>query len=96
MAIQPGLVLDTLYRVGEWVAASSPMVRLLPPGDVKMRFFVPEIAAGSLKAGRNVTVRCGGCGTGVTATVSYVSLEAEYTPPVIYSKDTRFEVGVPG
>jgi HlyD family secretion protein len=88
-ARQPGLVADTLYREGEWVAAGSPVVRLLPPGNVKLRFFVPEAAAGSLKPGRNITVTCEGCGTGVPAVVSYVSNEAEFTPPVIYSKETR-------
>ena len=88
-ARQPGLVADTLYREGEWVAAGSPIVRLLPPGHVKLRFFVPEAAADGLKPGRNVTVTCEGCGNGVPAVVSYVANEPEYTPPVIYSKDTR-------
>ena len=49
---QAGLVVDTLYREGEWVPAGSPVVRLLPPENVKLRFFVPEAAAGGLKPGR--------------------------------------------
>ena len=88
-ASQAGLVSDTLYREGEWVAAGSPVVRLLPPGNVKLRFFVPETAAGGLKPGRNVSVGCDGCGAGLAAVVSYVSNEPEFTPPVIYSNETR-------
>jgi HlyD family secretion protein len=84
-----GLVADTLYREGEWVPAGSPVVRLLPPGNVKLRFFVPEAAAGGLKPGRAIKVDCDGCGAGVTAVVSYVSNEPEFTPPVIYSNETR-------
>jgi len=88
-ASQAALVADTLYREGEWVAAGSPVVRLLPPGNVKLRFFVPETASGALKPGRNVSVGCDGCGAGVAAVVSYVSNEPEFTPPVIYSNETR-------
>ena len=88
-AVQAGLVADTLYREGEWVAAGSPVVRLLPPGNVKLRFFVPEAAAGGLKPGQGVSVSCDGCGAGITAVVSYVSNEPEFTPPVIYSYETR-------
>jgi HlyD family secretion protein len=89
VATSGGTVTDTLYREGEWVPPGSPVVRMLPPKNVKVRFFVPEAIAGGLKPGRNVSVRCDGCETDVPATVSYVSNEPEYTPPVIYSNDTR-------
>jgi HlyD family secretion protein len=88
-ATQGGLVVDTLYREGEWVPAGGAVVRMLPPKNIKMRFFVPEPVAGALKPGRNVTVRCDGCASDVPATVSYISSEPEYTPPVIYSNETR-------
>jgi HlyD family secretion protein len=88
-ATQGGLVSDTLYREGEWVPAGSPIVRLLPPRNVKVRFFVPEAAAGSIKPGRQVLVRCDGCSGEVSATVSYVANDPEFTPPVIYSNETR-------
>jgi len=89
VATLAGIVSDTLYREGEWVPAGSPVVRMLPPKNVKVRFFVPEIIAGGLKPGRSLSVRCDGCETDVPATLSYVSNEPEYTPPVIYSNDTR-------
>jgi len=88
-ATQGGLVVDTLYREGEWVPAGSPVVRMLPPANVKVRFFVPEAVAGTLRPGRALSLRCDGCESAVTAQVSYISAEPEYTPPVIYSNETR-------
>jgi HlyD family secretion protein len=88
-ATQGGLVVDTLYREGEWVPPGSPVVRMLPPQNLKVRFFVPQAVAGGLKPGRNVAVRCDGCEAEVPATVSYIAAEPEYTPPVIYSNETR-------
>jgi HlyD family secretion protein len=88
-ATQGGLVADTLYREGEWVPAGSPVVRMLPPANVKVRFFVPESIVGALKPGRPVTLRCDGCDADVPAQISYISNEPEYTPPVIYSNETR-------
>lgn len=84
-----GLVFDTLYQPGEWVAAGRPVVRLLPPAEMKIRFFVPETALGGLALGQTLQVRCDGCADDLTAKVSYISTEAEYTPPIIYSNETR-------
>ncbi|MCI3206672.1 MULTISPECIES: HlyD family efflux transporter periplasmic adaptor subunit [Pandoraea] len=89
VANAPGRVYDTMYRVGEWVAAGSPVVRLLPPANIKVRFFVPQAALGDLHAGQTVHIACDGCGAGVDARITYVANQAEYTPPVIYSNDTR-------
>jgi len=88
-ATQAGVVVDTLFREGEWVPAGSPVVRILPPANVKVRFFVPEPSLGLVPVGRKLTVRCDGCAKAVAATVSYVSTEPEFTPPIIYSNDTR-------
>jgi HlyD family secretion protein len=84
-----GLVYDTMYREGEWVAAGSAVVRLLPPRNIKVRFFVPEAALGGLAVGHRVSLHCDGCAADIPATITYLSSEAEYTPPVIYSNDTR-------
>jgi HlyD family secretion protein len=89
LATRTGRVFDTLYREGEWVAAGSPVVRMLPPQNVKVRFFVPETIVGSLRTGRAIAIQCDGCGADIPATLSYVSTEAEFTPPVIYSNETR-------
>lgn len=84
-----GLVFDTLYREGEWVAAGNPVVQLLPPENLEVRFFVPETLVGGLKVGQNIRVHCDGCGADVPANITFISTQVEYTPPVIYSNETR-------
>jgi len=82
------LVFDTLFETGEYVPAGRPVVSLLPPGNIKIRFFVPEPALGGLRVGQTVTVKVDGTPS-VNASVVYLSPRAEYTPPVIYSHETR-------
>jgi HlyD family secretion protein len=84
-----GLVADTLYRAGEWVAAGAPIVSLLPPGNVKLRFYVPETLIGAMRIGDAVTVHCDGCGADIAAKVRFIATQAEFTPPVIYSRENR-------
>ena len=83
------LVQDTFFVEGEWVPAGRPVLSLLPAGNVKARFFLPEQKVGSVRQGDRVTLACDGCGEPIAATVSFVSSKAEYTPPVIYSKESR-------
>jgi HlyD family secretion protein len=83
------LVHDTLYSEGEWVNAGSPVVSLLPPGNLKMRFFVPETAVGALKYGQDVKAACDGCSAPIPARITYISRQAEFTPPVLYSREQR-------
>lgn len=84
-----GLVVDTLYRPGEWVPAGSPVVSILPPGNVKARFYVPEPIVATLRIGDGVTVRCDGCGADIAAKIRFIAPQAEFTPPVIYSRENR-------
>ncbi len=88
-AAAAGLVADTLYRPGEWVSAGSPVLRLLPPANVKLRFFVPLAVAGGLQPGRQLLMRCEGCGNAIAATVTFIANDPEFTPPVIYSNESR-------
>jgi len=80
---------DVMYRPGEWVNAGAPVVALLPPAAIKLRFFVPEPSLAQATIGREVAVSCDGCPAGLTARIRYVSPQAEFTPPVIYSNDSR-------
>ncbi len=84
-----GLVADTLYRPGEFVAAGAPVVSLLPPGNVKVRFYVPESVIAKVQPGSTATVTCDGCGAPIDVRVDFVAPEAEFTPPVIYSRENR-------
>jgi len=84
-----GIVTDTMFVRGEWVPAGSPVVSILPPANVKARFFVPESQLGQLRLGQAVRLACDGCGEPITAPISFIAPQAEFTPPVIYSKDNR-------
>lgn len=84
-----GVVTDTNFTRGEWVAAGAPVVALLPPENVKVRFYVPEPRLGAVKVGQAVELACDGCPAKIPATVSFVAPQAEFTPPVIYSRENR-------
>jgi HlyD family secretion protein len=88
-APQTSLVFDTLYREGEWVAAGRPVAALLPPENVKVRAFVPEARVAAIQMGDPVSVLLDGAPAPISGTVSFVSPQAEFTPPVIYSRESR-------
>src|SRR5213083_2385167 len=88
-APKSGLVYDTLFRQGEWVPAGKPVVVLLPPQNIKVRAFVPEPRVGSIHYGNIARVKVDGVKDSFVGKVSYISPRAEYTPPVIYSRETR-------
>ena len=84
-----GTVQDTFFVEGEWVPAGRPVASILPPGNVKARFYLPEVALGALRIGQAVEISCDGCGTPVRAKLSYISTQAEYAPPLLYSRESR-------
>jgi len=88
-APQAGLVFDTLYREGEWVAAGRPVVVLLPPASIKVRVFVPERRVGALHPGDAARVIVDGVPEPLAGRISFISPQAEYTPPVIFSEESR-------
>jgi HlyD family secretion protein len=85
---QAALVYDTLYRAGEFAAAGSPVIALLPPDTMKVRFFVPEADFAKLKAGDSVDVTLTGK-PAIKARVAYLSPKPEYTPPILYNRENR-------
>ncbi|HEY3800660.1 MAG TPA: HlyD family efflux transporter periplasmic adaptor subunit [Caulobacteraceae bacterium] len=80
---------DVFFQPGEWAAANQPVVALLPDGRVRLRFFAPETEVAHYRIGRQVRFACDGCAAGLTATINYVSPRPEFTPPVIYSLQSR-------
>ena len=84
-----GRVEDVLRRQGEFVPPGGAILQVLPPRNVKIRFFVPELLRARVKVGLFVDVNCDGCGRGHRARITFLSLIAEYTPPVIYSTGSR-------
>jgi HlyD family secretion protein len=83
-----GAVQQVYYRPGEMVPAGRPVVSVLPPGNIKVRFFVAETMLAKVALGDAVTVACDGCQP-TPAKVSFIARSAEYTPPVIYSLEER-------
>jgi HlyD family secretion protein len=86
---EAGYVQDTFFVKGEWVEQGRPVVSVLPPGNVKIRFFVHAQQRADLRIGQPVRVKIFGGSEPIDATLTYLSSDAEYTPPVIYSNDTR-------
>ena len=80
---------DVLHWPGEEVAAGAPVVALIPPDAIKVRFYVPEPLVGKLTYGASVSLRCDGCGPALPGHITFIASEAEYTPPVIYSTANR-------
>lgn len=87
-----GTVEQVYYRPGETVPAGRPVVAILPPGNLKLRFFAPQAILPTIKYGDIVDVSCDGCEKGLTAKISFIARSAEYTPPVIYSQEERVKL----
>ncbi len=84
-----GTIQEVYYRPGETVPPGRPVMALLPPGNLKIRFFTPEGLLPDIKYGQTVSVSCDGCEKDLTAKVTFIAKSAEYTPPVIYSREER-------
>ena len=84
-----GRIEDIYFRQGEYVPASTPVISLLPPENVYVRFFVPEKDFAKVRMGDKVRISCDGCAPGITATVTFIAQQEEFTPPVIFSIGNR-------
>ncbi len=84
-----GTVQQIYFREGEMVPAQRPVLSIMPPGNMKIRFFVPETELPKLAIGDEVRVTCDNCSPDLTARIYFIATQAEYTPPVIYSLDER-------
>jgi HlyD family secretion protein len=84
-----GIVQEVYFRVGEQVQPGRPIISLLPPGNVRVRFFVPQAVLPKVSLGDRIAVSCDGCAGNIVARVNFISTQAEFTPPVIYSQEER-------
>ena len=84
-----GIVQQVYYRPGETVQPAKPIVALLPPGNIKVRFFVPETLLARIAIGDRLHVTCDGCASDLAAAITFIARSAEFTPPVIYSLEER-------
>jgi HlyD family secretion protein len=84
-----GTVEEVYFRPGEVVNAGQAVVALLPPGNLKVRFFVQEPVRATLQLDQTIRVTCDGCKGELTARISFIARDAEFTPPVIFSREQR-------
>lgn len=84
-----GTVQQLYFRPGEMVTAGRPAISILPPGNLKLRFYVPQAEIAKIRIGDAVKVSCDNCADNIAAKVSFIAGSAEYTPPVIYSQEER-------
>jgi HlyD family secretion protein len=84
-----GTIQQIYFREGEMVPMQRPVLSIMPPGNMKLRFFVPEAELPKLSIGDEVKVTCDNCSADLTARIYFIATSAEYTPPVIYSLDER-------
>ena len=89
MAPVGGIIQQIYFREGEMVPAQRPVLSIMPPGNMKLRFFVPEPDLPKLAVGDEVRVTCDNCAADLTAKIYFIATTAEYTPPVIYSLEER-------
>jgi HlyD family secretion protein len=83
-----GVVQQVYFREGELVVAGRPILAILPPGNVKVRFYIAQAMLPRIAIGDTVAVHCDGCNP-QNAKISFIARQAEYTPPVIYSEQER-------
>jgi HlyD family secretion protein len=84
-----GTIQQIYFREGEMVPEKRPVLSIMPPGNMKVRFYVPEPDLPKLAIGDGVRVACDNCASDLTAKIYFIATQAEYTPPVIYSLDER-------
>lgn len=84
-----GTIQEVYFREGELVQPGRPIVSLLPPENTRVRFFVPQAVLPTVHIGDRIAVRCDGCVSGLVARVNFISAQAEFTPPIIYSQEER-------
>ena len=89
VAPEDGLIENTFYNLGEWVPAGTPVISLLPPYRVKLRFYVPQDDLAYARMGGPVSFTCDSCPPDLKAKIIYISPRSEFTPPVIYSQTAR-------
>lgn len=86
---EPVTIFDVIRSEGEIAGPSAPVLSVLGDGAVKLRLYVPETAISQIAIGEVLEVSCDGCPDDLTARITYIADEPEFTPPVIYSVENR-------
>ncbi len=84
-----GIIDRVLFEPGELVQAAQPVVVISPDHEMKVRFFVPEAELNHIQNNQKVRVQLTDAAPELEARISYISTDPEYTPPVIFSEESR-------
>lgn len=87
-APKKGVIYDVYFRTGEYVDTNQPVLSILSPNDIKIIFYVEQPMLSALRLGGAIKAACDGC-EWVQGKISFISPQAEYTPPLIFSNDTN-------
>ena len=84
-----GLVERRFFEVGEVAASGAPVLAIFEPGELKAIFFIPEPKRAATALGDRLAVTCDGCAPGITARITRLASDPQFTPPILYSRDER-------
>lgn len=92
VAPEGGLIFDTYYNEGELIPSNQPVLSLLAPRFIYVIFYIPETLRARLRINDTISFTCDSCNKNFTGIINYISPQAEYTPPVIYSRESRYKL----
>lgn len=88
-ATDSGIIFDTYFTQGEYAQAGQPVVSLITPQNIKVIFFVPEKDLSKIQLNHKIKLLTNGNALLGTGTIRYISNTAQYTPPIIFSREDR-------
>jgi len=84
-----GRIEKVFFEAGEVAAAGAPVISILPPDALTVLFYLPQAERASFTIGEALALTCDGCPPGITATITRMAAQPQFTPPIIYSRDER-------
>lgn len=84
-----GLIFDTYYTPREFVQAGQPVLSLITKKHIKVIFYAPEAELSHITLNQKIKISSDGTSPLATGHISYISNIAQYTPPIIYSREER-------
>ncbi len=87
-----GIIFDTYFTKDEYVQTGQPVLSLITKHNIKVIFYVPEKALSNILLNSKIKISTDNNPTFATGTIRYISNIAQYTPPIIYSREERQEL----
>jgi HlyD family secretion protein len=87
-----GTIIEKYSEAGEITAAGKPLAKIADLSVMKLKVYISGAQLGSIKTGRQCTVRTDNGKKGYNSfpgIISYISGKAEFTPKIIQTKEER-------